>query len=485
MKKEKISKNTNWVITLVAVIAIVFILCYIVGLLPSSLTNIDMTTEKLYTLTDTTKKVLGELDQKVTIYALYDRLTGEQDVASMGKAEIVRILDLYDESPSVDVQYVDLDRNPAFLKNKVGDSLASSYTNEDYIVECGDNVRKVENDSLYASEVIEEYYTYVSGLQAERKFTSAILKVIETPPVIYYSTDFGEQDIRYYSKITDFIENSGYDLKPIELKTQDIPEDATSLVFFGPTGDITDEVLNKVDRWLKKGYSAFFFMDIKNFRDGKIIYDDFKYFNTLFANYGIALEKTIVEGDDETTIKSGDVSVIKASTSIAGSLEKLSSSMEFYAMNSRSLILDNMGQYSEAEAIVKTTSGAKSISVDNENESRNGQAVLAASGKCTAGTKTSRICVFGSSHSFLDAMAQMFGSTTTQTVLSTSMEWMDMGVNENIGDTIEVKKYNSIMTSRVEATENQVKTIAIISIFVVPGIILIIGIIVFIRRRHL
>ncbi len=481
--KDKLSKNTNWFITLFGVIAICLIVCYIVELLPSTMTTVDLTTEKMYTLTDTTKKVLDELEEEVTIYALYDRLVGEADASNTGKAELVRLLDMYDAYQKVNVKYVDLDKNPSFLKNTVGEAQASLYTSDDYIVKCGDNLRRVEDSELYVNETYQYYYTYTSGIQAESKFTSSILKVLETPPVIYYSTDFGESDISNYKMLVSYIEDSGYDFMPVSLKTDAIPEDAACIMFFGPSEDLTDSVLDKMDRWLKKGNNAFFFMDVKDFKTGAFFYNDFTYFNKLFANYGIKIEKTLVKEADNISDKS-DI-IFTANTNAAGALEKQPNKFTFYAANARSINVDNMSDYVEAEAFIKTSTKATSISVDDDNNTRTGEAVIAASGICKEGLQNSKICVFGSSMSFTDMVLTYFGAENPKSIMKYSMEWMNMGSKSNVGDSIEAKTYNSGITSIVNATQNQVKVFTILTMIVIPAVILIIGIVVFIRRRHL
>ncbi|MCR5694795.1 MAG: GldG family protein [Clostridia bacterium] len=479
-----LAKKTN-LIVFAAIAVAVFVL---VNLLAQFIPNIDNTTGGIFTLTDTTKKTLSELNKDVTIYALFDRVEGEAETGPGKRAEQVAILDLYDKYPRVSVQYIDLDRNPSFLLNTVGESASKDYAKNDFIVKCDKNVRHVTSSEIYSkvTQTYDYFYQYeiTVGIQAETKFTSAIIKATGETPVIYYSTGFGEAKKSSYSSLITYISDSGYDIAEINLRTEEIPEDGVCMLFMGPTQDLSGEALDKLDRWLKKGHCAFFFMDIKNTSDGSIIYADLPNFGEVLGHYGIKLEKTVVkETGDMAVSGTGGDSIFKANTSSAGSLEKLSRT-QIYLMNTRSFELDNSQSTSETEAIISTTSSASAESVENENDSRPGVSVVAASGKYYEGTKTSKIVVFGSSGSFMDYFLTYFGSESARTVITTSMKWMDLETKSNVADSIEAKEYNNGLKSAVVVTETEMKVIATIVMIVIPLIILICGLIVWLRRRH-
>ena len=134
------------------------------------------------------------------------------------------------------------------------------YSKGDYIVKHGDNFRQVKSDELVSTETQSYYYQeYVisTGLQAETKFTSAILKVFSDVPIVYYSTGFGEAPISNFQVVKTYIEGSGFDVKPIDLKSEDFDEKAVSIIFFGPTNDLSGEAEHKLGRWLEYGGDEF------------------------------------------------------------------------------------------------------------------------------------------------------------------------------------------------------------------------------------
>ncbi len=482
---KRFAKNTNMAVLVIVAVAVFVLVNILFRLLP----DIDLTTGKLFTLTDVTRREMNALEKDVTIYALYDRVEGESETGPGKRAELVKVLDLYDQFPRITVKYVDLDRNPSFLKNTVGESASGNYAKNDYIVKCGNNLRHLTSSDLYVTEkqTYNYFYEYeiTYGLQAETKFTSAVLKVTGDTPVIYYSTGFGENQMNRYSKLIDYIDDGGYDVETIDLRISDIPENAASIIFCGPAEDLTDAAADKLDRWLKKGHAAFFFMDVKSLTGDAVIYEKFTNFNAIFANYGISLERTIVEESGENAMQgTGEDRIFKANTSQQGSLETLKRS-EVYVANSRSLDLDNTKSTSEAEAIISTTKNAKSVSIDNDNNTRSGISVVAASGKCHQGSATSQIVVFGSSWTFSDMLLTYYGASVPQQIVASSMKWMKLESKSNVGDSIEARKYNNGVRSAVVVTDNQMTALVIVTMIAIPLVILAIGLIIWLRRRHL
>ena len=72
--KRKFRYGTNSIILLAVVIVVTVLANVLLEQIPMS---VDLTAESLYTITDTTKNILKDLDKDVTIYALYDRVQGE------------------------------------------------------------------------------------------------------------------------------------------------------------------------------------------------------------------------------------------------------------------------------------------------------------------------------------------------------------------------------------------------------------------------
>ena len=82
-------------------------------------------------------------------------------------------------------------------------------------------------------------------------------------------------------------------------------------------------------------------------------------------------------------------------------------------------------------------------------------------------------------------MISQFNTGNVTSIFSSIMKWMDLEIAPNVGDDIEAKKYNNMISTYVEVSEKEIKTIVAIVIIVIPVIILAIGVIIWLRRRHL
>lgn len=89
-------------------------------------------------------------------------------MADTQRAEVIRILDLYDAYSHVNVSYVSLDSNPNIVNETVGQASAAAYSEGDYIVKSG-NVRNGLQQTICLKRL---------------RNISAILYRLLTPPAI-------------------------------------------------------------------------------------------------------------------------------------------------------------------------------------------------------------------------------------------------------------------------------------------------------------
>ena len=117
---------------IVVFVAIIIVINMIVGNLPSKYTQLDISSEKLYTIGDETKAMLKDLDKDVTIYQIAQ--SGSEDET------ISNLLQRYaDESDHIKVEQKDPVVNPKFVSEYTSDNLSSN----SLIVVCGDRNKVV------------------------------------------------------------------------------------------------------------------------------------------------------------------------------------------------------------------------------------------------------------------------------------------------------------------------------------------------------
>lgn len=88
-QKKHLKQGSYSSIMTVIVLAVIVVINLIVAQIPTSKTQIDLSTQKMYSITDETKTALKDLDQDVTLYYIVQK--GSEDDT------IEKLLEHYDE----------------------------------------------------------------------------------------------------------------------------------------------------------------------------------------------------------------------------------------------------------------------------------------------------------------------------------------------------------------------------------------------------
>ena len=227
--KRTLRSGSYAAVLAMAVLAVVILINLVVQALPSKWTEFDISTSSLFTLSDTSKNLLHELNSDVTAYYLAE--SGQEDT------NITRLLDRYaDESSHFSWQQRDPVLYPTFAQQYDGAA------NGSVVLVCGDNYRVVGYNDMYQMD-IETYYTTGSQqytFEAENALTSALAQASRTSAYkLYQLTGHGELTLD--SDFTDTLTNAGVTTEELNLTTAgSIPDDADSLLLNAPLADLTE-----------------------------------------------------------------------------------------------------------------------------------------------------------------------------------------------------------------------------------------------------
>lgn len=267
---------------IVAAVAVVVAVNLVIGELPGAWTAIDLTAEKLYSLTDQTKEFVRNMDQDVTIYVL-----ANQDSEDITMAQTLQRYD--DLSGHITVEYVDPTVNPTFHTKYTDGSVSIN----SLIVVSDKRSKVIDAGSFYESSYDYQYYTStITGYDGEGQITSALDYVTgDDMPKMYITEGHGE-----YALSNTFIaavekENMDYETVNL-LNYEEVPEDAACLFINAPTKDFSADDSEKILRYLDRG--------------GKVIavagytMEEQPDFNKIMEYMGLSLtEGLVVEGDSE------------------------------------------------------------------------------------------------------------------------------------------------------------------------------------------
>ncbi|MHB8501900.1 MAG: GldG family protein [Candidatus Acidiferrales bacterium] len=195
----------------------------------------DATSNKRYSLSDQTVKIVKGLKQDATI-TYYDQASRFQ--AAKDK------LDLYANlSPKVHVDYVDPDKKPELAREAGIKNYGTT------IVQIG--ARKNEAKST-----------------SEEDITGAFIRDLkQTVRTVCFVTGSGEHQIDNtdrsgYSRFKDLLGKDDYQTKPISLLQQaEVPSDCTVVVVGGPSGDYQQPEVDALKKYVEDGGRAMFLLD--------------------------------------------------------------------------------------------------------------------------------------------------------------------------------------------------------------------------------
>jgi ABC-2 type transport system permease protein len=473
-KSRNLKYGSNAVILIVAVIVIAVLVNVLVGMADIKL---DLTPNKLFSLTDVTKNELKNLKYDVEIIGLFD----EGKIGSDSEyKQVTDLLSLYEKYPNVKVKYIDLDKNPGIV-NQLDPDGTMDLRKSDFVVKSvvngNEKKRKLEYYDLFDVQV-DQYTlsTYTTGSNAEQGFTGAIRYVTsENTPVVYFTEGHNETDVDSdYRFLKNQIEKNNFIVKKLNLLSADkIPDDAGLVVVASPKNDITVKEKDVLDEYLYNGGKIIFMFDC-------LANDpDFEQFNSLLGKYNIMINHDkVIENDERRHVPQDPATLIvniNESSIIPRSYVALLS-------NSRSIsILKNVKEYISTTALMKTSESAMGQMLNkSRGEDLKGPLDIAVAVEYTGGNGDAKIVVIGNG-SFISDNATNFGDYFYNNVIFflQSMNWMIDKQDEVI---VPTKDYER---NTLDISQMQSNIMGGVLIVIFPLLILGTGLMVFLRRRHL
>lgn len=229
---------------IVAMIAIVLVINLIAEKLPSNIKQIDISTNQIYSIGDTTKAVLDDLEEDVKIVIL-----AEENYIDH---RIEQLIDNYAAaSKHITKEVIDPVLHPSALTEY-------NTTANNVIVSCEETGKQrviAFGEMIVYDQMAYYYYGQYQETEfdGEGQITSAISYVsTESENKIYTLEGHGESS--FSDTITDLIDKGNIELGSVNLLTDGaIPEDCGLLVIYAATSDLANDERDMLLSYLKDG----------------------------------------------------------------------------------------------------------------------------------------------------------------------------------------------------------------------------------------
>lgn len=415
-RNKKLLKHGTYSMAVTAVvIAIVVVLNLVVQEIPSKYREIDLSSQKLYTIGEQTEKILKNLKKDVTLYYIAQDGTESSDIKNL--------LEKYEEgSKHITVEQKDPAVSPKFASQYTSDNIS----NNSIVVVCGDKSKVVDYSSMYETSI--NYQTYsqeVTGFDGEGQLTSAINYVVsDNMPVLYNLEGHDESSMSETMKET--IEKANIEIKSLNLLSEEaVPDDAECLFIFAPATDLTKEEADKIISYLENGGKA---LIVSNYTD-----EDMPNFESVLENYGVQpVDGIVLEGNTDNYVSQNPYYLLPNIES--GEINSELSSQSRYVLVPLAQGIkkaDNIRDTLNISSILTTSDSAYSKTnlkdmdtMEKEDGDIDGPFDLAVSITEKVGDdKETQIAYFASASIFNDSINSMVSGTNYE-LLSASLAWM-------------------------------------------------------------
>jgi len=446
--------------------------------------TLDLTDNQIYGIGDTTRNLLKDLDKEVSIKFM----TPLDQLESSMYYPVVTCAQIYErEFEKVKVEYLDIITHPENLSYFTGKGYSVSTT--DVIIQCGD---LFEIYSLSKFLPIAESTQEIFGFRGEAYFTSSIISVTqENKSAVTFTTNHGEAES---PNLEEIFKLCGYSVNRVDLSTQNISEDTDILVIYDPQYDFQsssegDSEIDKLTEFLAAHKNVMIFMGPST--------KPMPNLDEVMEEWGITVSRNQVIQDDERSVPNYKMNIfadytpsqseeLTSATEIIGNIGSTDSNSYTNTVlrDTAPILLSEPGSFRQVESVLKS-SAASYVEDINGIKQSDAFTVMAIS------TRT-RMENLGNSNNI---------EHKSHILVCSSVKYDDYCSGDSpyangtlIYNAIKLmsddETFTGISMKRVDDTTMQIDSqtayrYTVIMASVLPGLVVIFGVVVWVKRKHL
>ncbi len=276
---EKISHGfrKRWLVngiqlTLIIAVLVVAHYCLYLWLDSHDVPEFDITTNKIHTLSDTSKEVIRNINKEVSILVY-----GYPETSS-----IFDLLKQYTDTNNLITYRRLTDEEDLTIINEHG--LSSGYYA--VIMKTNDSEKVIDGSEFSVTD-----YTLGQTVDVtEQTLTNSLLAVVEeNKPKIYFTAGHDEVNVQYLYTITYLLNNEAFEFTTLNMElTGEIPEDCDILAIISPEKDFSESDVALVKEYINKGGAIFFSMGLRSDEDAV------PNLQTILEEYGVEIENGFI-----------------------------------------------------------------------------------------------------------------------------------------------------------------------------------------------
>jgi ABC-2 type transport system permease protein len=445
--------------------------------------SVDLTTKQTYKLDAKSIKYIKGINQKITINVLAtkDKFTTYTDITP-----VVKILDQYSQyNSNIAINYVDLTKNPTFQKDYPSETLSDF----DFVISCGSRYKHLSiNDLVETQTDSSTGSTSVTGFTAEQQLDTALLYVTTNDlPVVTFTTGHSEADS---TALQALLKKSNYTCETKNLSSDGVNAKAKAIAIVDPTTDFTSAEIAKIDAFLNN-----------NGAEGKnliVFFDPTKTALPTLEKYvkewGIEPGTGIIY-DSSNSLNSSVWQVLNGTSDSAtvGTL-KSNATANLAICRPLNLLFSAKGDYTTT-SVLSTMNTSKLWNTPTVNETTAASFTPSSSDKAGPFTVlaksvkqlsynnsavTSNVLVSGSTEAFDDSTLLTQANMINADIITNAMNKLVGGptLNMNISS-------KTTDAATIDLTASQTKFLEVLFMLIIPILVLALGFIIWLRRRHL
>ena len=323
----------------------------IIGQLPEKYRNIDVSSTKIYEISDTSKDLLKDLDHKVTLTVL--AVKDETD------DRITTFLSKYAGlSKNVSVKWIDPVLHPSALTENNAEK-------DTIVVKCEDTGKSttVAFSDIIVQDMSSYYYTgsaSESEFDGEGQLTSAINYVTSDASQTVYRTS-GHGESTFSTTISDLMKKNNYNVEELNLvMNTEIPDDCDLLMMYAPTNDLSQEEADVMKNYLKSGGKVMLIL-------GDTTSEQLPNLMSVLSDYGMKEADGYIA--DPKRCYQGNAYYLFPQLSVSGDLANGISSQMVLLVNTHGLELSDPARDTiSVNAFMSTTNNAYAVTEDAQTE---------------------------------------------------------------------------------------------------------------------